>query len=52
MYRQELWHEARLIAEGHQLFVAALSARWQAFCRLVMRYLQRRHSDPPPTVMI
>jgi len=29
MYRRELEHEARLIAQGHQLFAAALAERWK-----------------------
>ncbi len=53
MYLRELDDEARLISQGHQLFVASLVARWQAFLRLFRRQDARRHrSDPPLNLMI
>jgi hypothetical protein len=52
MYRKELEREARLIAEGQQLFVASLAARWRAFRRLLMQAMQRRHADPPPPILM
>jgi hypothetical protein len=29
MYRHELEHEARLIAQGQQLYIAAFAERWK-----------------------
>jgi hypothetical protein len=53
MYRRQLEHEARLISHGHQLFVAALAEKWQAFCRLFRRPAAKRdRSEPPLNLMI
>jgi len=48
MYRRELEHEARLISQGQQLFVAALAEKWQAFCRLFRRPASKRDRPEPP----
>jgi hypothetical protein len=53
MYRRELEHEARLISQGHQLFVASLAEKWQAFCRLFRLPASKRdRSEPPLSLMI